>query len=145
MNELDKDDRDALDAIVNDLARRWNAGDGERFAAPFAPDAEQVNIFGTRLIGRREIAERHIEIFNGIFRESKNDLRVTHARLAGGDIMLAGIVSIVTVPAGPLQGELRTAGSLVLRRRSGARWEILLFHNTREVPADLQPRPPGGA
>lgn len=130
MNEIAAADRLQIESIVAELADAWNAGDAVRFAAPFAPDAEQVNIFGTRLMGRSEIADRHEIVFDTIFRGSTNVLRILDARYAAAGVALVRIDSTVSIPHGPMQGELHTIASLVLRQASGA-WEILLFHNTR--------------
>ena len=133
MNEIASADRAAIDAIVAELAGAWNAGDAARYAAPFARDAEQVNIFGMRLIGREEIARRHAQVFETIFRESTNILHVLDARSAGPDVLLVRVGSVVSIPHGPMQGELHTIASLVLCR-TGSNWEIELFHNTRVTP-----------
>lgn len=133
MNEIAPWDRSQIDAIVAELADAWNAGDAARFAAPFALDAEQVNIFGARLIGRGEIADRHAHVFETIFRGSTNVLRVLDARYAGADVLLLRLDSVVSIPQGPMQGDLHTIASLVLCR-TGPKWEIRLFHNTRIAP-----------
>lgn len=123
-------DRLALEEIAAQLAHAWNAGDAAGFAALFAPDGEQVNIFGTQLRGRHEIEQRHEHIFATVFWGSRNALRVVDARLAGTYVMLARVSSVVDVPQGPLQGQLQTIASMVLLR-SSRQWEIVLFHNTR--------------
>jgi uncharacterized protein (TIGR02246 family) len=119
-----------LQEIVAEMAHAWNAGDALRYAARFAWDGEQVNIFGAQLHGRHEIAERHDRVFKTIFADSSNVLEIVDARTVSADVLAARVSSVVTVPQGPLQGELRTLASLVLRR-AGTRWEIVLFHNTR--------------
>lgn len=127
-------DRLSLEAIVERLAAAWNGGDAAGFAAPFAADAQQVNIFGARLIGREEIRARHDEIFKSIFRGSTNVLHVLEARRLAPDVLLAQVSSAVDVPQGPLRGELRTVASLVLHRGRGGDWSIVLFHNTSQQP-----------
>jgi uncharacterized protein (TIGR02246 family) len=134
MTDLNDPDRAALESIVDRLACAWNNGDASGFAAPFAADAQQVNIFGTRLIGRGAIRERHAAIFAGIFSASTNVLNILDARMLGPDALLAQVSSVVEVPHGPLQGELRTIASMVLLRNGDADWQIVLFHNTREQP-----------
>ncbi|HET9096682.1 MAG TPA: SgcJ/EcaC family oxidoreductase [Candidatus Baltobacteraceae bacterium] len=134
MRDWDDSDRAALESIADRLAQAWNSGDAGGFAAPFAADAQQVNIFGTRLIGRDEIRDRHAAVFAEMFRESTNVLQILDARRLGPDVLLAQISSAVEVPHGPLRGTLRTIASLVLRRVHGADWEIVLFHNTRQQP-----------
>lgn len=130
MKQISPQDRAALETIVAELAEAWNAGDAARFAACFSPDAEQVNIFGSRLLGREEIAARHDGVFKTIFRESANTLGILDARYAAADVLLVRLCSTVAVPHGPLAGTLQTIASLVLRK-DDAGWEIVLFHNTR--------------
>lgn len=136
MTDLNEADRAVLASIVAQLARAWNDGDGPGFAAPFAADAQQVNIFGTRLIGRGAIRDRHAAVFADIFRESTGVFHILDARRLGPEVLLAQISSVVNIPHGPLRGELRTIASMVLRRMSDADWEIVLFHNTRRQPGD---------
>ncbi|HKU67293.1 MAG TPA: SgcJ/EcaC family oxidoreductase [Candidatus Baltobacteraceae bacterium] len=133
MSWISSVDDDALQAIVAELAQAWNAGDAQRFAARFAWDGEQVNIFGAQLHGRREVAQRHDRIFKTIFRGSTNVFEILDARVISADVIVARVSSVVTVPEGPLQGELRTIASMILQR-TAAQWEIVLFHNTRNAP-----------
>lgn len=124
---------DVVQAIVNELAQAWNAGDGTRYAAPFAEDGEQVNIFGMQLIGRAEIAQRHDHVFKTIFAGSTNTFEILRVQELAPGVLFAHISSAVLIPSGPMHGELRTIASLVLQQRSG-RWEIVHFHNTRVMP-----------
>lgn len=121
---------ETLQAIIGELAVSWNAGDGQRFASVFAEDAVQINIFGSQLCGRGEIAERHDHIFKTIFRGSTNSLTLIDARELSADVLVARISSVVRA-APAVRGELQTVGSLVLQRSQTGRWEIVLFHNTR--------------
>ncbi|MEO7273195.1 MAG: SgcJ/EcaC family oxidoreductase, partial [Vicinamibacterales bacterium] len=49
-------DRHSIDSLVARLEAAWNAGDGEAFAAPFAPDADFVNVRAEHHQGRQAIA-----------------------------------------------------------------------------------------
>lgn len=133
MSSLSAADYAQLREILAELADAWNAGDAHRYAAQFSWDGDQVNIFGLQLHGRREIAERHDRVFKTIFRNSINVLEIVDARIVSADVLAARVSSVVAVPQGPLQGDLRTIASLVLRR-AGTQWEIVLFHNTRVSP-----------
>lgn len=119
----------ALESIVSELSAAWNRGDAAAYAAPFAADAEQINIFGAQLCGRGEIEQRHDVIFKSIFQHSTNVFSVLGTRAVGPDALIARVASAVDVPRGPLQGRLETIVSMVLQH--SARWEIVLFHNTR--------------
>lgn len=125
-----REDRAALELIVAAMEGAWNAGDAAAFAAPFAIDGDQVNIFGALLKDRDHVASQHERIFASIFRGSHNALRIVDARYVTPDVVLARVSSVVEVPEGPLRGKLETLASVIFRR-NGPRWELVTFHNTR--------------
>jgi uncharacterized protein (TIGR02246 family) len=127
-------DRAAINALVHTLATAWNAGDGDAFAAPFAEDADFVNVRAEHHRGRQAIAAGHNFIFRGIYAGSTNEYVVKSARLLTVDVALAHVDSILDVPAGPLAGRLHALYSIVLVR-AGAGWQIASFHNTLVPPA----------
>lgn len=131
MSAIAAADRERIFAIVAHIERAWNDADAVCFAQPFADDGEQVNIFGTTLRDRAEIETRHREIFQTIFRGSRNVLTIEALRLIADGAILARVGSIVEVPEGPLRGTLHTRATLVLRRTATRGWEIVTFHNTR--------------
>ena len=57
-------DRTALENIVRQLEAAWNAMDGSAFAAPFAADADFVNIRGEHFRGQASIAAGHAALFH---------------------------------------------------------------------------------
>ena len=65
--DLTPDGRASLESIVGQLEAAWNAMDGTAFAAPFADDADFVNIRGEHFRGRAAIAAGHVEIFRTIY------------------------------------------------------------------------------
>lgn len=89
---------EALRLIVAELADAWNAGDAHRFAGVFADEGEQVNIFGTQLRGRGEIADRHDRIFKTIFRGSTNTFEIIDSVELSQNVVLARISSTVEIP-----------------------------------------------
>jgi uncharacterized protein (TIGR02246 family) len=131
-------DRAAIDDIVAKLEGAWNALDGAAFAAPFAADADFVNIRGEHFRGRAAIAAGHAEIFRTIYAGSRNQLAVETARLLRPDVALAHVHAVLDVPHGPLAGRHSARFSLVLTKESGG-WQIAAFHNTLE-PGQGAPR-----
>lgn len=79
--DLAYDDSSALEHIVRRLESAWNGMDGSAFAAPFATEADFVNIRGEHFRGRRAIAAGHAALFQGIYAGSTNHLTVEGARL----------------------------------------------------------------
>jgi uncharacterized protein (TIGR02246 family) len=57
----------ALESIVRQLEAAWNAMDGSAFAAPFAAEADFVNIRGEHFRGQGAIAAGHAAIFQSIY------------------------------------------------------------------------------
>ena len=126
---LAPDDRAALERIVHRLEAAWNAMDGAAFAAPFAGDADFVNIRGEHHQGRPAIAAGHAAIFRTIYAGSSVHFTVESARLLHPEVALLHVRSVLDAPRGPLAGRHRACFSLVVIQ-APAGWEIAAFHNT---------------
>ena len=135
--DLAPGDRAALERIVGRLEAAWNAMDGSAFAAPFAGDADFVNIRGEHFRGRPAIAAGHAAIFQTIYAGSTNQYTVEGARLLRPEVALVHVRSLLHAPRGPLAGRHGARFSLVLTKEPGG-WEIAALHNTLEAP----PGPP---
>lgn len=131
-SELASGDRAAIDTLVHRLEAAWKAMDGPAFAAPFADDADFVNIRGERFRGRAAIAAGHAAIFRTIYAGSIARLTVEAARLLRPDVALVHVHSLLDAPQGPLAGRHGARFSMVLTREAG-KWEIAGFHNTLEA------------
>jgi uncharacterized protein (TIGR02246 family) len=125
-------DRAALETIVHQLEAAWNAMDGPAFAAPFAADADFVNIRGEHARGQPAIAAGHTAIFQTIYAGSTCQFTVESARLLCPGAALVHVRSVLNAPRGPLAGRHRACFSLVLTKERGG-WEIAAFHNTLEA------------
>jgi len=128
-HSLEGSDRAAIDAIVASLEAAWNAGDGGRFAAPFAPDADFVTIRAEHFRGRDAIGAGHAAIFRTIYAGSTNRCQVESARLLRPDVALVHVQSTLNAPTGPLAGTRRACFSLVMTRVPLG-WQIASLHNT---------------
>jgi uncharacterized protein (TIGR02246 family) len=130
--DLTPADRAALENIVRQLEAAWNAMDGSAFAAPFAADADFVNIRGEHMRGQAVIAAGHAAIFRTIYAGSTTQLTVEAARLLRPEVALVHVHSTLDAPQGPLAGRHRARFSMVLTKAPGG-WEIAAFHNTLEA------------
>ncbi len=131
-------DRSAIEAIVGGLEAAWNGGDGGRFGAAFAADADFVTIRAEHSRGREAIAAGHEAIFRTIYAGSRNRYSVESLRLLRPDVALVHVDSVLEAPSGPLAGRHTAKFSAVLTREAGG-WQIASLHNTLTPPA------PGGA
>ena len=116
-------------ALAARLESAWNAGDSQAFSAPFAEDADFVNVMGMHAHGREAIDAGHAHIFRTIYAGSTVRYQVATARLLRPDVGLVHVNAILTVPAGPMAGTFDALYSMVLTRESGE-WRIASFHNT---------------
>ncbi len=115
--------------VTTRLQDAWNAADGAAFAAPFASDADLVNVRGDMHSGRDAIAAGHQQIFDTIYAGSTLRYTVRQARELDDGVILVHIDALLSVPAGPLAGEIPALASLVLVR-DGDEYRIAAFHNT---------------
>ncbi len=128
-------DRTDIEAAIAKLEAAWNAGDGMAFAAPFAKDADFVNIRADRFSGRETIAAGHDDIFRTIYAGSKNRYAIESIRPLRADVALVHVRAELTAPSGPLAGKHVALYSAVLTREPNG-WEIASFHNTLMPPAE---------
>ena len=139
-------ERAAVEAIVSRLESAWNAMDAEAFAAPFAEDADFVNIVGEHHRGRPAIVAGHRAIFRDFYADSTTKMSVLAVRSLTPDVVLAHVYAELDAPKGPLAGRNTSVFSMVLTRRAGGPavtedggWEIAAFHNTRQVARGRKP------
>jgi uncharacterized protein (TIGR02246 family) len=132
MSAMPENDRAELERIVAQLEAAWNAMDGAGFAAPFASDADFVNIRGEHFRGRPAIAAGHSAIFRTIYAGSTNRLTLENARLLRADVALVHVHSVLQARSGPLAGRHRARFTLVLTREP-ERWVIAALHNTLQT------------
>jgi uncharacterized protein (TIGR02246 family) len=123
------DPKSIADSVMKRLQDAWNAADGPAFGAPFAPDADFVNIRGDLHSGREAIAAGHQQIFDTIYAGSTLRYTLLRARELDDGVILAHVRGKLNVPAGPLAGETNALASLVLVR-DGDDHRVAAFHNT---------------
>jgi uncharacterized protein (TIGR02246 family) len=128
---MNSEARAEVERIANSMTDAWNAGDAAAFARCFTTNSDFVNIFAWHVIGREAVAKQHQFIFESIYRGSRNAFSVVDVRELAANVTLAHIAADLTVPAGPLTGNVRTLASAVFVR-DDVGWLIKSFHNTRE-------------
>jgi uncharacterized protein (TIGR02246 family) len=121
--------------VLKELEDAWNSGSGEAFAAPFADDADFVNIRGEHHTGRTAIAMGHQGIFDSIYKDSVNEYEPVAVKQLAADVLYVLGRATLNVPAGPLAGEHNARFSIVLSRPSGGDWQVAVFHNTLVAPS----------
>ena len=120
-------------AIATDLLAQleaaWNAGDGAAYGAPFASDADFVDIRGDHHRGAAAIGGGHQAVLDSIYRGSTTTYRVDGARHLAPACVLAHATATLDAPGGPLAGRHTSTVTAVLVQ-GDAGWRIAAFHNT---------------
>ena len=112
------------------LERAWNAADGQGYGAPFAAEADFVNVRGEHHRGGPDyIGQAHQGIFDSIYAGSSVHYEVDVARTLAPGAVLAVASATLDAPTGPLQGISHARITVVLTEQEG-RWVISAFHNT---------------
>lgn len=117
----------AIREVVAAVEAGWNAGDGSRFAAPFAEDADYVIVDGRYINGRQTIAQGHQQIFDTIYRNTSNVASVQHIRLLGDDVAVVHVEWQLT-----FRQDLavhKSLSTMVMAKANGT-WSITAFQNT---------------
>lgn len=112
------------------LERAWNAADGQGYGAPFADEADFVNVRGEHHRGGSDyIGRAHQGIFDSIYAGSTVRYEVDVARSLAPGVVLAVARATLDAPSGPLQGVSHARLTVVLTEQDG-RSVISAFHNT---------------
>lgn len=122
-------DEAAIRQVVQQVQDGWNARDGKAFAAPFAPDADYVNVRGERAQGREAIEKGHTAIFTTIYKDSHNVGTVKSIRFLRPDVAIVHAEWNLEFRAG---GETRKGHAMntMVMTKDGGKWSIAAFHNT---------------
>ncbi len=127
----------AVRATLSRLADAWGGGDPDHYAALFTEDADYTAFDGTRMAGRRAIADGHRALFAGIMRGSRMTMPEPNIRFVTPDVAvvcaLGGI--IMRWQRGRTRPSAKRLSSVtfVLVRHDDA-WLVTAFQNTRHRP-----------
>jgi uncharacterized protein (TIGR02246 family) len=136
-------DERAIQDLVKGLEDAWNAYDSKSFAAPFAEDANFIQIFGGQLDGRAAVEASHRAIFDTIYKGSQASFTLRSIRFVRPDVAIAFTRAHLKFFAGGEAREIETRPTLILVReqvKEQGTWQIVAFQNTRisEMPAAAQ-------
>ncbi|HYM10529.1 MAG TPA: SgcJ/EcaC family oxidoreductase [Bryobacterales bacterium] len=136
-------DEQAIYQMVQRLEAAWNAGDSAGFAAPFAEDADFVNVLGEHHNGRAAIEAGHRQLFETFYKGSHVTYTVEGIRSVRPDVAVAFIRArlssrLAVTPDDPNRAshlgestrEDHARPTMVLAKDHG-KWQIVAFQNTR--------------
>jgi uncharacterized protein (TIGR02246 family) len=132
-------DERAIQDILEQIETAWNRYDSVSIAAPFAEDANFIQIFGGQLDGRNAIESAHRVIFDTIYKNSHASFTLRSVRFVRPDVAVVFARAHVKFKDGNEPREIETRPTLVAVKEQG-KWQIVTFQNTRvsEVPLAAQ-------
>ena len=132
-------DEQALSDIVKKLEDAWNAGDSAAFTSYFTHDATFIHIFGGQLDGHTAIEAAHRQIFDTIYKGSRNRYTVQRIRFIRPDVALVFLHAHLKFSEGGQPREILARPTLVVVKESG-KWQAVAFQNTRisEPPSAIR-------
>ncbi len=70
-NSLTKSDENSINKVIVSYMKGWNENNADKFSESFSSDAEFVNIFGQRFIGKKAVRDRHEVVLNTFLKNTK--------------------------------------------------------------------------
>ena len=126
------DPRSIAEAITYQLEAAWNAGDGRAYGVSFAEDAGYITVLGHLIQSRGAITDAHQSIFKTIYRNSVVRQKVIEARALTGDVIMAQVDIMLSVPSGHIAGDHNAIQTLVIVRQDED-WRVAHFQSTLVV------------
>ena len=132
-------DEQALSQIVAKLEEAWNAGDSAAFTSYFTDDATFIHIFGGQLDGRTAIQAIHRQIFDTIYKGSRNHFTLQRIRFLRPDVAMVFVHAHLKFNDCGQPRKILARPTLVVVKENG-RWQAAAFQNTwiSEPPAAIK-------
>jgi len=122
-------DETAIRANVEQMAKGWNMNSGAEFAKPFAEDADYVVVNGMHIKGRAANAAGHQQIFNTIYKDSRNAGTVKQIRFLRPDVAVVHVEWNLNFKINGEEKKGHALSTMVMTKEKG-KWNIAVFQNT---------------
>jgi uncharacterized protein (TIGR02246 family) len=121
-------------ALYQQLIDGWDAGSGERFAAPFTTDGDLVAFDGVHFRGREQIAAFHQQLFDKWMKGSRLVGGVDEVRFLSPDVALIHAVGNTVARGKTRPARERASIQTLVAVRDQGEWRLAAFQNTRIRP-----------
>jgi len=126
-------DEAAIRANVEQMVTGWNAKNGAEFAKPFAADSDYVVVNGMHIKGRAANAEGHQQIFNTIYKDSRNAATIKQIRFLRSDVAVVHVEWNLNFKINGKEQKGHALSTMVMTKEKG-KWSIAAFQNTAIEP-----------
>ena len=128
-----------LHQVVERLEVAWNNYDSVAWAALFAEDADFIHILGGHLHGRDAVEQGHRQIFDTIYKGSRNSYTVEGVRFVGPEVAIVFIRAHLKWYRSGTEQNIDARPTLVAHKKDSGQWEIVAFQNTLITPGGPTP------
>lgn len=122
-------DEAAIRQIIKQVEAGWNANSGKEFAAPFAENADYVVVNGMHVKGREAIDKGHQQIFDTIYKGSRNAGTIKQIRFLRPDVAVVHVEWNLNFKANGEERKGKAFNTMVMTKENG-KWSIAAFQNT---------------
>ena len=129
--ETQAEDEQTIRQIVQALADAWNSGDSEAWSAHVADDICHTVWNGRFVAGKEALTTAHQEIFDTIYKGSRQKIAVRWVRFLRPDVAAVQYDGEVEMVG---KEEPFKARPLALLTKRDGRWLIEIFQNTPIMP-----------
>jgi len=127
-SKMSKDEA-AIRANVEQMAKGWNMKSGAEFAKPFAEDADYVVVNGAHIKGRAANAAGHQQIFNTIYKDSRNAGTIKQIRFVRPDVAVVHVEWNLSFKVNGEEQKGHALATMIMTKEKG-KWIIAAFQNT---------------
>ena len=127
-SKMSKDEA-AIRANVEQIAKGWNMKSGAEFAKPFAEDADYVVVNGAHIKGRAANAAGHQQIFDTIYKDSRNAGTIKQIRFVRPDVAVVHVEWNLSFKVNGEEKKGHALSTMVMTKEKG-KWNIAAFQNT---------------
>lgn len=128
-----------LHQVVERLEVAWNNYDSVAWAALFAEDADFIHILGGHFHGRDAVEQGHRQIFDTIYKGSRNSYTVEGVRFVRPDVAIVFIRAHLKWYLSGAEQNIDARPTLVAHKKDNGQWEIVAFQNTLITPGGPTP------
>ncbi len=127
-SKMSKDEA-AIRANVEQMAKGWNMKSGAEFAKPFAEDADYVVVNGAHIKGRAANAAGHQQIFDTIYKDSRNAGTIKQIRFVRPDVAVVHVEWNLSFKVNGEEQKGHALSTMIMTKEKG-KWSIAAFQNT---------------
>lgn len=124
----------AVQTLVTNFARSFNAHDAKAFAMAFAQDADFTNWLGMSAQGRGEIEEFHVSVLTVMYKNGAINVTNSTIRFIRPDVAVVDVRSEVTgglTPDGKSVPLMKFMTNWTVAKETDGNWLIKVMHNAR--------------